>query len=322
MKGRKGEGRLSKSARWLTRNGDGLLALLVASAVGILAILDVLGSDQLNAAILLVLALLATTLLRDRQRAKRLAAEGAAVRQVDAFDANQERVMACLTTRSWEYRGAIGDVLRKVTLPACVEASSEADLSVRIEILDPDDEALCSAYAQHRALLATGAERDDWTVQRTREEVLATVFAACWYRHQHRSLDIRVGLSSVLHTLCWDRSTDRMIITQDGSAGYALIFDKDRPYFDAFGSELTHSFLRTRQLPINETGNVPLPAKLRGADIRAVFERLGIDVGAYADRDLVEIGRSALKENETNLSALRARVARNNPDPVLDVRWR
>lgn len=114
MKGRKGEGRLTRFARWLTRNGDGRLALLVATAVGILAILDVLGSDQLNAAILLVLALLATTLLRDRQRAKRLAAEGAAVRQVDAFDANQERVMACLTTRSWEYRGAIGDVLRKV----------------------------------------------------------------------------------------------------------------------------------------------------------------------------------------------------------------
>jgi hypothetical protein len=312
---------VTRVGRRLTKDGDGLLALLVAAAVGVLAVLDVLGTDQLNAAILLVLALLAATLLRDRQSAKEMAAEGAAVRQVDAYAAAQERLNACLRTQSWEFRGGIGDVLRAVTLPTCVEASADSSLSVRLEILDPDDKALCEAYAKHRALLVAGAEKDRWTAERTREEVLATIFAACWYRKQHRSLDIRVGLSSVLNTICWDRADDRLIITEDGKPGYALVIDQDKPYYGAFSSEMASSFRRTRELPIAKTEALQLPPRLRGAHVQAVFETLGLDVARYDERALVEIGRMALKDNETALSALRARTTRrSDPDPVLAIR--
>jgi hypothetical protein len=158
-------------------------------------------------------------------------AQGAAVRQIDGIDADQQRYNACLSTKSWEFRGGIGDVLRTATLPAYVEANVDARLVMRLEILDPTDTPLCEAYARHRALL-DGARADEWSAQRVREELLATVFAACWYRRQHRSLDIRVGLSSVLHTIRWEAADDVLIVSEEGKAGYALVIEESKPYYD------------------------------------------------------------------------------------------
>lgn len=317
---------LTRFGRRLRKDGEGLLALLIAGTALVLIILDVfgvdfIGPDGLSAAILVVLGLLAFTLLRDRQTAEEMAEQGAAVRQVDAYTADRERLDACRETATWEFRGGIGDVLRSVTLPACVEASAQASFGMRLEILDPGDAMLCEAYAKHRALLVSGAEKERWAGPRVREELLATIFAACWYRQQHRSLDIRVGLSSVLHTICWDRADNRLIITEDGKTGYALVIDKDKPWYGGFSSEMASSFRRTRELPIAATAALELPTKLRGVHIKAVFEALRIDVSDYDDRGLVEISRLALKANESALTLLRARtIGRRDPDPTLELR--
>lgn len=303
---------VTRLGRRITKDGDGLLALLVGFGAFVLAVLDVagtevVGSDVLSAAILFVLALLAATLLRDRRSAKDLVAQGAAVRQVDGIDADQQRYNACLSTKSWEFRGGIGDVLRTATLPAYVEANVDARLVMRLEILDPTDAGLCEAYARHRGLL-DGAQADEWSAQRVREELLATVFAACWYHRQHRSLDIRVGLSSVLHTIRWEAADDVLIISEEGKAGYALVIEESKPYYDAFTSDMTTSFRRARELPVAGTADLPLPQKLRGDHVAAVFARLDLDVTDLDERTLVEIARAALTENETVLSRLRARA--------------
>jgi len=305
----RGQGSLvSRLGRRITTDGDGLLALLVGLGACLLAVLDVVGAslvtpEVLSAAILFVLALLATTLLRDRRSAKALVDQVAAVRQVDAYDAERLRFEACRTTKSWEFRGAIGEVLRTATLPAYVEAKAAARLDLRIEILDPDDRALCEAYAKHRTLLG-----GQWNAQRVREELLATVFAACWYRQQHRSLDIRVGLASVLHTIRWEAADDVLIVGEEGKTGYALVIESDKPYYDAFTSDMATSFRRARELPVAASAQVELPDRLRGSEVREVFTALGLDVADLDDRGLVEIGRLALREQESALSALRART--------------
>ncbi|HET8640429.1 MAG TPA: hypothetical protein VFM37_00735, partial [Pseudonocardiaceae bacterium] len=60
---------MGRFTRWLRDNADGSLALAIAGTVGLLAILDVLGAGEVEAAILLTLALIAATLLRDRKLA-------------------------------------------------------------------------------------------------------------------------------------------------------------------------------------------------------------------------------------------------------------
>jgi hypothetical protein len=59
---------LSRIAKWIGHNADGLIALVLAACIAILAWADVVGTSQVNSAVLLILAVLATTLLRDRVR--------------------------------------------------------------------------------------------------------------------------------------------------------------------------------------------------------------------------------------------------------------
>src|SRR5262245_8983 len=81
--------------KWLGRDADGVLVLLIAATVGILAVLDVfgagvLGVDTVNAAILLVLALLAATLLKDRQSASKALTDTITARQSRGAEVTQE----------------------------------------------------------------------------------------------------------------------------------------------------------------------------------------------------------------------------------------
>ena len=94
--------------RWLRRNADAGLALLVAVVVGTLAVVEVLGADQVNAAILLVLALLAATLLQDRKSAAQALTSASAVRLLGGLEVSQEHAEARRATEQWIFKGGTG----------------------------------------------------------------------------------------------------------------------------------------------------------------------------------------------------------------------
>ena len=96
---------MSRFARWLIGNADGSLALAIAVVAGLLGVLDVLGTDEIDAAILLTLALLAATLLRDRKLAARAFADNTAVRTVSGPEVGQVAKEAHRDTELWMFKG-------------------------------------------------------------------------------------------------------------------------------------------------------------------------------------------------------------------------
>lgn len=99
---------MARFTRWLRRNADAVLALLVAVVVGVLAVVEVLGADQVNAAILLVLALLAATLLQDRKSAAQALTSASAVRLLGGLEVSQEHAEARRATEQWIFKGERG----------------------------------------------------------------------------------------------------------------------------------------------------------------------------------------------------------------------
>src|SRR5690349_464748 len=78
---------MSRLFKWIAKNVDGLIGLLLAACIAILAWADVVGTNQVNSAVLLILAVLATTLLRDRVRAGYIAHDvRQALDQLQALD--------------------------------------------------------------------------------------------------------------------------------------------------------------------------------------------------------------------------------------------
>jgi hypothetical protein len=284
---------------WLRRNADGALALLIAITVGVLALLDVLNQNALSPAILLVLALLATTLLRDRKSEAKRLADLAAVRQLNGIEVTRELTDAHNEADQWTFKGGTGTYLRAVTMKKCVERARQEKrpLRMQLEILDPTDESLCLAYAQFRSSLTPGPDGtgETWTFDRTRKEAFATILAACWYHQRYPFVTIEVGLSRLMTTFRWDMSPISVIMTQDDPSGPALMFEKGKPYYRAYARELAASFSQAKRVPVNETREMPLSEEPTVEEARALFTKLDLELpSAFTDRDVTDLIRKAL----------------------------
>jgi hypothetical protein len=291
---------MRRFARWLAGNADGSFALAIAVTVGLLGVLDVLGTDKVNAAILLTLALLAATLLRDRVLASKTFADQTVVRTVSGPEVGEVAKTAHRDTELWMFKGGTGTYLRAVTLGSCVESARRAHRPVhmQVEIIDPTNEPLCQKYARYRSALNPDPDRtgEVWTTERTRKEAFATVLAACWYRQRYTFLLIKVGLSSMMTTFRWDISSQWVLMTQEDPAAPALLFEKGRPHYQAYSRELVASFEQTRQVDIGRADKFYLSDEPSVAETRKLFTTLGLDLpGSYTDRDVTDVIHKAIR---------------------------
>ncbi|MFI6361741.1 hypothetical protein ACIBG0_03235 [Nocardia sp. NPDC050630] len=287
---------------WLRNNIDGLVALVLAVIFGVISLIDIglFDSDLINAVILLVLGLLATTLLRDRHLSARAIRDTTSVQLLYGPEIGHAHTLARRGTEQWLFKGGTGTYLRAVTLRECVENArrEQRPLRIQVEVLDPTNEQLCKTYAQFRSSLVPEADRTGelWTTERTRKESFATVLAACWYRQRFTFLTIDVGLSTVMTTFRWDLSSSCVIVTQDNPNTPALMFERDKPYYRDFNRELVASFKQARQVPLSRSEELALADEPSVDQTRALFDLLGLGLPAsYTDRDVADIVRRALQ---------------------------
>jgi hypothetical protein len=295
---------MRRIGRWLRANAEPTLALAIAIVFGTLGVLDVLGPDSsiINAAVLLTLALLAATLLRDRSSVDQALTAIATVRSAGGPELGQAYADARRVTDRWIFKGGTGGSLRASTLPRCVEIARQTGrpLRVQVEVIDLTDDALCEEYARFRSTPAAGASiRDDgWTRERVRKEVYATVLAACWHRQRFRNfLTVELGFSRVVSTFRWDLSASCVILTQEDSPSPSLIFDNDRPHYRAFDRELVASFSQARRVPVERADTLRLAETPTTEEVRRLFAALDLDLpSSFSERDVTEIVRKAVAD--------------------------
>lgn len=172
--------------RWLGVNAEALLALVTAAVVGMLGLSGAVPTSVVNSAILVTLAALALSVLRDRWNAETdpnaRAALLAAHQSLEQLPAHIERIglieetlaerratldeettmkvlrgneitehlaEARIEAKEWIFRGGTATFVRAVVLPECVRRArrNRRPLRVRMEILDPENVTLCERYA-------------------------------------------------------------------------------------------------------------------------------------------------------------------------------
>jgi hypothetical protein len=285
---------MKRFGRWIRANAEPVLALAIAVTFGLLGVLDVIGPETgiVNAAVLLVLALLSATLLRDRSSVDRALGNIATVRAVSGPELSEAFAAARRDTDRWVFKGGAGTSVRAVDLPRCVEiARQEArPLRVQIDVLDPTDEVLCAEYARFRGL-GDAATDGTWTAERVRKEVCATILAACSYRQRYRNvLTIEVAVSRTMSTLRWDLAKNFVIVTPEDGSGSSLVFDSGRSHYRVLDRELVAGFNQARRVPLDRADEVRLGDPPTTEDVRRLFASIGLDLpAAFSERDVVEI---------------------------------
>jgi hypothetical protein len=325
-------------APWAAQNADGAIALVLAIVVGILGILPnevvptAVQTQLVNAATLVIMALVATALLRDRVRQApveetitsgalaQLPARLARLEEIEtlvgstrkALDAlqlvrvlasKQEIAQAHAEARSgttrWSFKGGTGTYLRAVTLPECVAAARRVKrhLTVRVEVIDPSNAEVCETYAHYRRSLSDVPDGtgETWTTDRARKESYATILAAFWHRQRYGLLDIGVGLASTMTTFRWDLSATRLIMTVE-DPNVAMTALADTFFYENCDTELRLSFEQARHVPLEMYKKVPLSDEPTIEEVQELFERIGVPLPkAYDGRDVVDIARKALR---------------------------
>lgn len=309
--GSEGIGRgVERAVSWTVRNLDGVIAIAVAVAVGLLDIFsNVLHDDVVSGATLLVLAALVYGTLHDRVRrvadirsattgTQRALEDLTMVRTLAGAELEHALAQARRTTDQWIFKGGTGRYLRAVTLPECVREARtrRRSLTVKAEIVHPGDERACATYARFRQSFedqhSAGAAR--WTPDRVRKESYATVMAACCHRQRLDTLEIDIHLSSVVPTLRFDLSATCLIITQDDPGRVSLLVERDRPLYGYYVTELHHS--RDQAMRVDLRRAEPLGPDPTVDEVRRLFDALGLPLPtAYADRDVMEIIDKALR---------------------------
>ncbi|NUW34390.1 hypothetical protein HTZ77_23550 [Nonomuraea sp. SMC257] len=333
----------SRVAPWAAQNADGAIALVLAVVVGVLGIMpddmfgkppegDKVQQQLVSAATLVILALVATALLRDRVRQAPveetitsgaladLPARLARLDEIDGLVTGTRKALDALqlvrvlgsrqeiaqahaearkdTTR-WSFRGGTGTYLRAVTLPECVAAARRVKrhLTVRVEIVDPTNAEVCETYAHYRRSLSDAPDGtgETWTTDRVRKESYATILAAFWYRQRYGLLDIGVGLSATMTTFRWDLSATRLLMTVE-DPNRAMTALAGTFFYENCDTELRLSFEQARRVPLEKYKKVPLSDEPTVEEVQDLFERIGVPLPrSYNEHDVVDIARKALR---------------------------
>jgi hypothetical protein len=301
--------RVEQAVVWAVRNLDGVIGIGIAVVVGLLDIFsNKVAPDVVSGATLLVLASLTYASLAERKRrvtdmreatsgARRAIEDLTMVRSLSGPEVEQALHNARQDTDRWTFRGGTGTYLRAVTLPECVrEAQGQRrSLTVKVDIVNPADERVCTAYARFRRTFAHRLDSSGgrWTVERTRKEAYATVLAACWYRQRLDTLDIDVHLSSTVSALRYDLSSSCLIITQDDPRRVNLYVERGRVLYDYYVTEL-HMY-REQAVKLSLRDAPLLSDEPTVDEVRRLFDTLGLALPVtFTDRYVSEIVDKAL----------------------------
>jgi hypothetical protein len=168
---------------------------------------------------------------------------------------------------------------------------------VRLEIIDPTNEATCARYARLRQSFSNRPDGtgEVWTTDRTRKEAFATVLAACWHRSRYDLLDIELGLSQNITTIRFDLSAYSLIVTQEDPNVPALSIPSGRLLYDLFSTDLRTSLEQARRVPLERIVGRQVPEDLDTYAVRELFDLLELPLPAkFTDTDVAEITTKAV----------------------------
>lgn len=328
---------LVRFLKWIAANAEALVAFILALLAGALGLVGVVSSSVIANATLLVLALLGFALVRDRWKrdvtdddmqrtmkaaeasfekldgrlamveqldsdiriAKQISDESASIRVLTGAEVSRTLREAMRSTDRWFFKGGTGTYIRAVTLPQCIENArrERRGLTVRLEIIDPTSDMLCTRYSRIRQSLSTEPDGTGsvWTPDRTRKESLAMILAAYWYRERFHLLDIEIGFSSAITTFRYDLSASGLVITQDDPKQPALLIGAGRFFYDCYSTELRNSFEQARRVPFRDAADISLADEPTVNQVKELFASMKLDVPAlYGNEDFVEIIQKAV----------------------------
>jgi hypothetical protein len=163
-----------------------------------------------------------------------------AIEVIEPKQINPLLKIAVAGTRSWVYKGACGRYTRATTLPKLAEAARIEGIGrdITVCLLNPKNEAACTAYATYRRSLKSGSSGTPWTCQTVQEEIIATAVTALKYQFSEPLLRIRVYFVDQFSAFRLDISDQFVVVTKEDKEASALRADAGTYFYDSYKDDV------------------------------------------------------------------------------------
>jgi hypothetical protein len=197
---------------------------------------------------------------------------------------------ALLQSSTWAYKGNAGRFLRTMTLPQMARGARNASLPRQVTalILDPTDEDACGGYSNYRrSLLSAKSDGTEWTADRVRRELYATILAVAVIQRREPLLQINLGLINRFSSFRLDLSSDYVLITKEDAFAPAIRCDKDTYFYDSYLHEIQLALRQAR--PVTFLVEPPDLTTAVPSEVEKFFDTIGLRDPRWGETDLAHI---------------------------------
>ena len=145
-----------------------------------------------------------------------------------------------VASREWEYLGHTGRYVRTRIFPLLRKHSQQNNrqVRVRITILDPRNLELCQRYADYRKRSRSSEVfKDEWTAEKVRDEVMATVAAAAGLNAEVNHVQCEIRFRTSLSQFRFDVSDNQVMVTLEDPQEPAFSYPRGSRFFDYYKRE-------------------------------------------------------------------------------------
>ncbi len=189
-------------------------------------------------------------------------------------------------TDKWWFRGGTGRYLRAVTLPQMgkLTRDTSSGKELHVQLIDPRNEGLCQQYANYRRGLHSAKDGEQWTSDRVRKEVYATILSLFVKAGEYPLLNIQLTLLPLFSSFRLDLSSRYVILTKEDPRAPGLRCDIDSEFYIAYRDDL---LLTARQG--TEIELTPISTNLDLASVRRHFANLALGLDSLSDNFLQSV---------------------------------
>ena len=171
---------------------------------------------------------------------------------VNPKDISDLLASALIDSNEWWFRGGTGRYLRAVTLPTMAERSrsSSSIKRLHVQILDPANRSSCELYATYRRGVRSSVSEGQWTLERVRAEICATLLVILIKTSQYPLLHVDVTLMPTFSSLRIDLSTKQAVVTKEDQRAPAIRCDQGTYFYDAYKDDMELTAQMGRAMPM------------------------------------------------------------------------
>lgn len=195
----------------------------------------------------------------------------------------------CLTSREWLIRARTASYFKSKTLPSLAGSASSRNMSisVHLQIMDPTDKDLQSAYMRYFST-RDGISRK-WSGKRVRNEIFATILSVYAWREVCPRLELEIGLSSSFWIMSIDISQQWALITGQYRGHPAVKHQEGTAFYNTYRDEFEAGLMNCRIL--DPTVRSPKPDELDVPSIKEMLDKLKLDRSEITTEDYKSINQ-------------------------------